>query len=108
MVLVSFDDVIGQPGNFSVEWAGTLDEAGIIGSLTTGGTYDAAGKVYYHAVILNSSTALRTTARWPLRPIAATGPGGSGIVRIDLSSKPAKLLSTWTLDSGAPLAVRFQ
>ena len=42
MVLVRFDDVIGQPSNFSVEWAGTLDEAGIIGSLTTGGTYDAA------------------------------------------------------------------
>ena len=89
---------------------GTLDEAGIIGSLTTGGTYDAAGKVYYHAAILNSSTALRTTAMGPLRPIAATptGPGGSGIVRIDLSSKPAKLLSTWTLTSGAPLAVRFR
>ena len=108
MVLVRFDDVISQPANFSVEWAGTLDEAGIIGSLTTGGTYDAAGKVYYHAAVLNSSTALRTTAMGPLRPSAATGPGGSGIVRIDLSSKPAKLLSTWTLTSGAPLAVRFR
>ena len=90
MVLVSFEDVIGQPANYSVEWAGTLEEAGIGGSLTTGAAYDVAGKAYYHAAMLNGST-------------------GPGIVRFDLSGKPAKLLPTWPVTSGvAPLALRFQ
>jgi hypothetical protein len=113
MVLVSFEDIIHQPANFTVEWAGTLDEAAIFGSLTSGGAYDAVSKVYYHAAVLNSSKAtLRTTASpWvPLRPASAGigGPSGEGILRFALSAKPAKLLSTWVLSSAAPLALRFQ
>ena len=106
MVLVRFDDVIGQPANFSVEWAGTLDEAGIIGSLTTGGTYDAAGKVYYHAAVLNSSTALRTTAMGPLRPIAATGPAEAALCASTSRASPRSCCRRGRWTSGAPLAVR--
>jgi hypothetical protein len=89
VVLLEFPDAIKSPSNFHVKWTGSLEDLGIMNSLTSGAAFDASTRTYYHMVIIKDK--------------------GHGVLRIQDHGDAATALPPWILPSGqTPLAIRFR